>query len=159
MTIRNSGIVANYLALPQVANQASEMGGRVRVASGNVALLAGDSTDNDIVYLCPLPSHANLISCRIGTDGLGGSCTFNVGLYNLDDSVIDEDCIATLVADGAAIAELRYEVLNLNTTGQKLFELGGLSADTSTQFYLAVTFSASGGTAGDLAFIVEYSVD
>jgi hypothetical protein len=159
MTIRNSGLVANYLALPQVANPASELRGRVRIAAGNVALLAGDSTDNDIVYLAPLPSHANLISCRIGSDALGGSCTFNVGLYKLDDSVVDEDCIATSVADGAAIAELRYEVLDLNTTGQKLYELGGLSTDPSEQLYVAVTFNATGGTAGDLAFIIEYAVD
>lgn len=159
MTTKNSDLVANYLALPQVANPASELGGRIRIASGNVALAAGDSTDNDIVYLAPIPSHANLVSIRIGTDALGGSCTYNVGLYKLDNTVVDEDCLATSVADGAALAELRYEVLDLNTTGQKLYELGGLSADPGEPLYVAATFNATGGTLGDMAFIIEYAVD
>ena len=159
MTIRNSDLVANLVALPQVANPASELGGVKRIASGNVALLAGDSTDDDIVMLAPIPTHANITSIRIGSDALGGSCTFNVGFYTNDNVVVDEDALATSVADGAAIAELRYEVLNLNTTGQKVWELAGQSADPSDMYYVAVTFNATGGTAGDLAFIIEYIVD
>jgi len=159
MTTKNSDLIANLEALPQVANSASELGGRVRIAQGNVALAAGDSTDNDIVMLAPVPTHATLVSVRIGTDNLGGSCTFNVGFYTNDGVVVDEDALATTVADGGAIAELRYEELDLNTTGQQVWELAGQTSDPSDVYYIAVTFNATGGTAGDLAFIIEYVVD
>ena len=159
MTTRNGDLVANFEASPQVANLAAELGGVVRIAQGNVALLAGDSTDNDIVMLAPIPTNATIVSLRMGTDGLGGSCTYNVGAYTSAGVVVDEDCFATLVADGAAVAELRYEVLNLNTTGQKLHELAGVTTDPGGYYYIAATFAADGGTVGDMAFIIEYVVN
>ena len=159
MTTRNEDLVANFEVSPQFANLAAELGGVVRIAQGNVALLAGDSTDNDIVMLAPIPTNATIVSLRMGTDGLGGSCTYNVGAYTSAGVVVDEDCFATLVADGAAVAELRYEVLNLNTTGQKLHELAGVTTDPGGYYYIAATFAADGGTAGDMAFIIEYVVN
>jgi len=159
MGTKNSDLVANIEALPQVANPASELGGRVRIAQGNVALAAGDTNDDDIVMLAPVPTHATLVSVRIGTDTFGGSCTYNVGFYTNDGVVVDEDALATAVADEAAMAELRYEVANLNTTGQQVWELAGQSSDPSDVYYVAATFSAEGGTAGDMAFIIEYVVD
>ncbi len=159
MTTRNGDLVANFEASPQVANLAAELGGVVRIAQDNVALLAGDSTDNDIVMLAPIPTNATIVSLRMGTDGLGGSCTYNVGAYTSAGVVVDEDCFATLVADGAAVAELRYEVLDLNTTGQKLHELAGVTTDPGGYLYIAATFAADGGTVGDMAFIIEYVVN
>ena len=163
MGIKNSDLVANLVALPQVANNAAELGGVVRIAQGNVALDTGDSGDNDIVMLAPIPTNATLLSVRIGTDNLGGSCTYNVGFYptdaESDSDAIDEDALATSVADGAAVAELRYEVLNLNTTGQQVWELAGQSSDPNDVYYVAATFNAAGGTAGDMAFIIEYIVN
>jgi hypothetical protein len=163
MGIKNSDLVANLVALPQVANNAAELGGVVRIAQGNVALDTGDSGDNDIVMLAPIPTNATLLSVRIGSDSLGGTCTYNVGFYptdaESDADAIDEDALATSVADGAAVAELRYEVLNLNTTGQQVWELAGQSSDPSDVYYVAATFNAAGGTAGDMAFIIEYIVN
>lgn len=159
MGTKNSDLIANIEALPQVANAASELGGRVRIAQGNVALAAGDTNDDDIVMLAPVPTHATLVSVRIGTDTFGGTCTYNVGFYTNDGVVVDEDALATAVADEAAMAELRYEVANLNTTGQQVWELAGQSSDPSDVYYIAATFSAEGGTAGDMAFIIEYVVD
>lgn len=159
MTTKNSDLVANLEALPQVANKASELGGVVRIAQGNVALAAGDSTDDDIVMLAPIPTHATITSIRVGSDNLGGTCTFNVGFYTNDGVVVDEDALATDVADAAGMTELRYEVANINTTGQQVWELAGQSSDPSDVYYVAATFSATGGTAGDMAFIIEYVVD
>jgi len=159
MTTKNSDLVANLEALPQVANKASELGGVVRIAQGNVALAAGDSTDDDIVMLAPIPTHATITSIRVGSDNLGGTCTFNVGFYTNAGVVVDEDALATDVADAAGMTELRYEVANINTTGQQVWELAGQSSDPSDVYYVAATFSATGGTAGDMAFIIEYVVD
>jgi len=159
MTTKNSSLIENLEATPQVMNNASELGGVKRVAQGNVALAAGDSTDNDIVMLAPIPTNATITSIRVGSDNLGGSCTFNVGFYTDAGVVVDEDAIATLVADAAGMTELRYEEANINTTGQQVWELAGQSSDPAGVYYVAATFSATGGTAGDMAFIIEYVVN
>ena len=150
MTTRNTGLVANFEAIPQVANNAAELAGVIRTASGTVELLAGDSTDNDIVMLAPIPSNASIPQLFVGSDSLGGSCTFNVGLYKTDGTVKDEDVFATLVADGAALADVRFEAADLNTGSQKLWELAGDSEDPGGYFYVAVTFAATGGDAGTM---------
>ena len=159
MTTKNSDLVANLEASPQVANKAQELQGVLRIAQGNVALAAGDSTDDDIVMLAPIPSNASIVSLQVGSDALGGSCTYNVGIYTDAGAVKDEDFFATSVADGAALAELRYEAANLNTTGQQLYTMAGDSTDPGGFYYIAATFDATGGTGGDMAFIIEYVVN
>jgi hypothetical protein len=159
MTTKNSDLVANLEASPQVANKAQELQGVLRIAQGNVALAAGDSTDDDIVMLAPIPSNASIVSLQVGADALGGSCTYNVGIYTDAGAVKDEDFFATSVADGAALAELRYEAANLNTTGQQLYTMAGDSTDPGGFYYIAATFAATGGTGGDMAFIIEYVVN
>ena len=159
MTTKNSTLVANFEASPQVASNAHELHGVVRVAQGTVALAAGDSTDNDIVMFAPIPTNASITSLKVGSDALGGSCTFNVGLYTSDGTVVDEDVYATLVADGAAMTDVRTEEANINTVGQQIWEDGGASSDPGGYYYVAATFSATGGTAGDMSFITEYVVN
>ena len=133
MTTRNSDLVANLEATPQVANLAGELHGSVRIAQGNVALLDGDSTNGDVVMLAPIPSNATIVSIRVGSDGLGGSCTYDIGIYT--------------------------EAANLNTTGQQLYTMAGDSSDPGGFYYIAATFDATGGTAGDMAFVIEYVVN
>ena len=159
MTTRNTGLVANVLASPPVLNDAAELHGVVRVASGTVELLAGDSTDNDVVLLAPISSKATIQSLLIGSDTLGGSCTFNVGVHNYDGTVADEDAFATSVADAAAMTDVRYEAATINTAGQKLWELAGLSEDPGGMLYVSITFAATGGTAGTLSWDITYAVN
>ena len=155
----NSDLVANLEASPQVANKTQELQGVVRIAQGNVALLAADSPNGDIVMLAPIPSNASIMSIRVGSDGLGGSCTYDIGIYTDAGAVKDIDFFATSVADGAAIAELRYEAADLNTTGQQLYTMAGDTSDPGGFYYIAATFDATGGTGGDMAFIIEYVVN
>jgi hypothetical protein len=159
MTTKNTTLVANFEASPLVASDAHELHGVVRVAQGTVALAAGDSTDNDIVMLAPIPTNASISSLQIGSDSLGGSCTFNVGLYQSNGTVIDEDLYASSVADGAALAELRNEAADINTIGQQIWEDAGVSSDPGGYYYVAATFNATGGTAGDMSFIINYVVN
>jgi len=159
MTTKNTTLVANLKASPQVASNAHELHGVLRVAQGTVALAAGDSTDNDIVMLAPIPSNASIASLKIASDALGGSCTFNVGLYQTNGTVVDEDVYATLVADEGAMTDVRTEAANINTIGQQVWEDAGASADPGGYYYVAVTFSATGGTAGDMSYIIEYVVN
>tara|TARA_B110000285_G_scaffold1441_1_gene1575 strand:+ start:64 stop:543 length:480 start_codon:yes stop_codon:yes gene_type:complete len=159
MTTKNTDLVANFEATPQVANSAAELAGVLRTAHGSVELAAGDSTDNDIVMLAPIPSNASIPTLFVGSDTFGGSCTFNVGIYTSAGVVKDEDVFATSVADAAAMADVRYEAADLNTGSQKLWELAGDSEDPGGYFYVAITFNATGGTAGTLNWNISYVVN
>tara|TARA_S200002703_G_C3599266_1_gene184037 strand:+ start:15 stop:497 length:483 start_codon:yes stop_codon:yes gene_type:complete len=160
MGIKNSDLVANFKALPQVANNANNLHGVVRVASGNIALATTDTNEvGDIVMFAPIPTNATITSVQVGSSPLGGSCAFDVGIYTTENVVKDADAFATAVADGTAIAEVRYEAANLNTTGQQLYELAGDSSDPGGFYYIAATMTVTGGTAGDMAFIINYVVN
>ena len=159
MTTKNTDLVANFEATPQVANSAAELAGVLRTAHGSVELAAGDSTDNDIVMLAPIPSNASVPTLFVGSDTFGGSCTFNVGIYTSAGVVKDEDVFATSVADAAAMADVRYEAADLNTGSKKLWELAGDSEDPGGYYYVAITFNATGGTAGTLNWNISYVVD
>ena len=159
MTTKNTDLVANFEATPPVLNNAAELAGVIRTAHGSVELAAGDSTDNDIVMLAPIPSNAAVTQLFVGSDTLGGSCTFNVGLYKTDGTVKDEDVFASSVADAAALTDVRFEAADLNTASQKLWELAGDSSNPGGYFYVAITFNATGGTAGTLAWNINYIVN
>ena len=159
MTTKNTDLVGNFEATPQVANSAAELAGVLRTAHGSVELAAGDSTDNDIVMLAPIPSNASVPTLFVGSDTFGGSCTFNVGIYTSAGVVKDEDVFATSVADAAAMADVRYEAADLNTGSKKLWELAGDSEDPGGYFYIAITFNATGGTAGTLNWNISYVVN
>ena len=159
MGTKNTDLVANFEASPQVANNAAELHGVLRTASGTVELAAGDSDDNDIVMLAPIPSNASVSSLFIGSDNLGGSCTFNVGIYTTAGVVKDEDVFATLVADAAGMTDVRFEAANIDTAGQKMYELAGDSSDPGGYYYIAATMSAAGGTAGTMSWNISYVVN
>ena len=159
MGTKNTDLVANFEATPQVKNNAAELHGVLRTAHGTVELDTGDSDNDDIVMLAPIPSNAVVPSLFIGSDSFGGSCTFNVGIYTTDGTVKDEDVFATDVADGAAMADVRFEAADINTAGQKMFELAGDTTDPGGYYYIAVTMSAAGGTAGTLSWNISYVVN
>ena len=58
MGTKNSDLVANFEATPQVLNNSALLHGSMRVAQGTIVVAAGDSDDNDIVMLAPIPSNA-----------------------------------------------------------------------------------------------------
>ena len=159
MGTKNTDLVANFEASPQVANNAAELHGVLRTANGTVELAAGDSDNDDIVMLAPIPSNASVTNLFIGSDTLGGSCTFNVGIYTTDGTVKDEDVFATAVADAGAMTDVRFEAANIDTAGQKMYELAGDSSDPGGYYYIAATMSAAGGTAGTMSWNTSYVVN
>ena len=159
MGTKNTDLVANFEASPQVANNSAELHGVLRTAHGTVELATGDSDDNDIVMLAPIPSNAAVPSLFIGSDTFGGSCTFNVGIYTTAGAVKDEDVFATAVADAGAMADVRFEAANINTAGQKMYELAGDSTDPGGYYYIAATMAADGGTAGTMSWNITYVVN
>ena len=158
MGTANSTLVSNFEATPQTMNDVSNLHGVMRVAQGTIVVAAGDSDDNDILMLAPIPSNATVPHIFVGSDTLGGSATVNVGIYTTAGVVVDEDAFASAVADAGAMADVRHEASNINTVGKKMWELAGASSDGGGYYYIAVTMQAAGGTEGDLSFIIHYCV-
>ena len=159
MGTANSTLVSNFEATPQVLNNSANLHGVLRVAQGTIVVAAGDSDDNDIVMLAPIPSKAAVPSLFIGSDTLGGSCTFNVGIYTSAGVVKDEDVFASLVADAAGMADVRFEAANIDTAGKKMYELAGDSTDPGGYYYIAATMAADGQTAGTMSWNISYVVN
>ena len=109
--------------------------------------------------LAPIPSNAAVPSLFIGSDTLGGSCTFNVGIYTTDGTVKDEDVFASTVADAAAMADVRFEAADIDTASKKMWELAGDSSDPGGYYYVAATMAAAGGTAGTMSWNIHYIVN
>ena len=159
MGTANSTLVSNFEATPQVLNSPALLHGVQRVAQGTIELAAGDSNDDDVVMLAPIPSNAYIPQIWVGSDTFGGSCTFNVGIHQTSGTVVDEDYFASAVADAAAMADVRFEAANINTASSKLWEMAGASADPGGYYYIAATMAAAGGTEGDMSFNIHYVVN
>ena len=159
MGAANSTLVSNFEASPPTLNDVANLHGSIRVAQGTLVVAAGDSDDNDILHLVAIPSNATVPHIYVGSDTLGGSSTLNVGIYTTAGVVVDEDLFASAVADAGALADVRHEASNINTVGQKAWELAGASSDPGGSYYISVTMQAAGGTEGDLSFIIHYVVD
>ena len=158
MGTKNSTLVTNFEASPSEMNDITQLHGVMRIAQGTIAVAAGDSDNDDIVHLAMIPSNASVPHIFIGSDTLGGSCTFNVGIYTTAGVVVDEDKFATAVADAGALADVRHEADNINTVGTKMWELAGASSDPGGYYYISATMAAAGGTEGDMSFIIHYVV-
>ena len=160
MGTKNSDLVANFEATPPVLTDSALLHGVLRVAQGTIVVAAGDSDDDDIVMLAPIPSNATVSNIWIGADNLGGSCTYNVGIYQSDGTVVDEDYYATAVADGVTVlSDVRFEAANINTAGKAMWEMAGASSDPGGFYYIAATMAAAGGTEGDMSFCINYVVN
>ena len=160
----NTDLVTNFVAVPQVLNSASQLHGVKRVATGTIALAAGDLSANDTVMLAPIPSNASITSIKLFNDDLdsGTTNTADVGLYNTDLSVVDADAYASAITDlrGAVKTgtEVAFEARDINKMGQKVWQDAGLSSDPALTYFVGISFPAAGDTAGDLSFVIEYVV-
>jgi hypothetical protein len=160
----NTDLVTNFVAVPQVLNSASQLHGVKRVATGTIALVAGDLSADDTVMLAPIPSNASITSIKLFNDDLdsGTTNTADVGIYNTDLSVVDADAYASAITDlrGAVTVgtEVAFEARDINKMGQKVWQDAGLTSDPALTYFVGIGFPAAGNTAGDLSFVIEYVV-
>ena len=160
----NTDIVTNFVTVPQVLNSAQQLHGVKRVAQGTIALAAGDLSATDTVMLAPIPSNASISSIKIFNDDLDSATTntADVGLYKQDLSVVDADAYASAITDLRAAVktgtEVAFEARNINKMGQKVWQDAGLSSDPALTYFVGIGFPAAGDQAGDLSFIIEYTV-
>ena len=164
MSNANSDLVTNFVAVPQVLNPAQQLQGVKRIAQGTVALVAGDLGANDTVMLAPIPSNASITSIKLFNDALdsGTTNTADVGLYTTALAVVDADAYASAITDLRAAVktgtEVAFEARDINKMGQKVWQDAGLSSDPALTYFVGISFPAAGDTAGDLSFIIEYTV-
>jgi hypothetical protein len=160
----NTDLVTNFVAVPQVLNSASQLHGVKRVATGTIALAAGDLSADDTVMLAPIPSNASITSIKLFNDDLdsGTTNTADVGIYNTDLSVVDADAYASAITDlrGAVKTgtEVAFEARDINKMGQKVWQDAGLTSDPALTYFVGIGFPAAGDTGGDLSFVIEYVV-
>ncbi len=170
MTTKNSTLVSNWIASPQVLSPSYQLHGVTRTAQGTIELATSDIDDNDVIHLMPIAVGASITSIKLAADDMdsGGSptLTFNVGLYTTASTPVvkDEDCYSTAITLGqaaTAFTEYAFEVRNINVCGQRVWEDAGETTDPGGQYYLSLTVQAAADTAvaGDLSFIVQYVVD
>jgi hypothetical protein len=160
----NTDLVTNFVAVPQVLNPAQQLHGVKRIAQGTIALASGDLSANDTVMLAPIPSNASISSIKLYNDDLdsGTTNTADVGLYKQDLSVVDADAYASAITDLRAAVktgtEVAFEARDINKMGQKVWQDAGLSSDPGLTYFVGISFPAAGDTAGDLSFVIEYTV-
>ena len=160
----NTDLVTNFVAVPQVLNPAQQLHGVKRIAQGTIALAAGDLSANDTVMLAPIPSNASISSIKLYNDDLdsGTTNTADVGLYKQDLSVVDADAYASAITDLRDAVktgtEVAFEARDINKMGQKVWQDAGLSSDPGLTYFVGISFPAAGDTAGDLSFVIEYTV-
>ena len=164
MSNANSDLVTNFVAVPQVLNPAQQLQGVKRIAQGTIALVAGDLGANDTVMLAPIPSNASITSIKLFNDDLdsGSTNTADVGLYTTALAVVDADAYASVITSlRSAVTtgtEVAFEARDINKMGQKVWQDAGLSSDPALTYFVGISFPAAGDTAGDLSFIIEYTV-
>ena len=161
----NTDIVTNFVATPQVKNSSQQLHGVKRIAQGTIALAAGDLSATDTVMLAPIPTNASISSIKLFNDDLdsGSTNTTDVGLYTTAIAAVDDDAYAAasqvLRTASTTGNEMAFLARNINKCGQKVWQDAGQSSDPGGYYYVALTFDAAGDTAGDLSFVIEYTVD
>ncbi len=161
----NTDIVTNFVAVPQVKNDSQQLHGVKRIAQGTIALAAGDLSAGDTVMLAPVPTNASISSIKLFNDDLdsGTTNTADVGLWTTAIAAVDDDAYASAITDlrGAVTTgtEVAFEARNINKCGQKVWQDAGQSSDPGGYYYVGIIFDAAGDTAGDLSFVIEYTVD
>ena len=121
-------------ATPREVLETGSLEGRMRVASGTIAAGTGDIDNDDVLMMVQIPSNAKVLSIKVFNDDLdsNGSPTLaaNVGLYQENGTVLDEDCyattITTLQAAKTAGVEVAFEARNVNAVSNFSWEGGGL---------------------------------
>lgn len=160
MANHQSTIASNKDANPVVFNRTK---GAENTIMGNVAVPVTFATA-DTIELCDIPANAVITQILIENDDLGTTATVDLGVRKLDGTVVDADLFAVNKAFGTATTQTDYrsDALDHNTTGQRLYELLGLTEvdqeNPEYELYLTAD-SVATPLAGDVSFIVRFTDD
>ena len=148
MTTTNSASIAAALTSPPTKSDVRHSGGRVRVKSETVEIPAAFAAADQVRFFT-VKAHDSIKSIRMWSDDIATtSCTIDWGIYpaGAGSAVISLDCYATDVNHAVAIIdqELRYEILDINTMNQAVWQDAGVSTEPAagTEYELVATVVA-----------------
>ena len=169
MTTKNTALIDNFVASPQVMSPVYQLHGRVRSVMGTVALATGDIDAGDIVLIAPVPSGATIKSIQLASDDLDSgtpALTWDLGLYTTAATpvAVDINYYGTVITLGQAVTvftEYSYDARPIEDCGQRVWEDAAVSSDPGGHYYIALTVNVTAATAvaGDVSFIIEYVLD
>tara|TARA_Y100000310_G_scaffold277619_1_gene295489 strand:+ start:2793 stop:3302 length:510 start_codon:yes stop_codon:yes gene_type:complete len=169
MTTKLSARITNFEATPRIMNAVGLSHGRMRVAQGTVDLETTDIDSGDIIHLDVFPADARVFGLWLAADDMDSDGTptlaFDVGVYSTAKVAKDIDAYATAVTLGQAATALTdyvNEARNINEIGQKLYlDAGDTAASHDAQYYISLTVSnvAAAAAAGDLSWVIQYTMD
>jgi hypothetical protein len=164
MANTNGPAIANLRSAPSKLADAKDAGSPILCDMDTVEFTP--TADGDTLLISQLSVDSKIIAVECAFDDLAStSCTLNLGFYQTDDdiTIVDEDALATAVDVGTAavaMTDYRFEAADINTSGQSVWELAGLSAKPTNygNLYLAWTVAAvSGAQAGTVSWRVYYT--
>ena len=156
-----SSVVTRFQAGANKLNDPRDLGGAEKVAKATLEVAAADN-DGHIYAICPVRSSWKIHSILLLNDAITGATDYDVGLYDLDEAVVDKDCYADGVdinAGNATPLELAFHTRNKDKIGNEVWQdpTGGPSADPVAWYILAITANTVGSAAGTITVIVKYT--
>lgn len=177
-----STVLTNLDAVPRLITDAANLGGKLRIAAATIEVATGDIDNNDIILLTELPSNAKLHSLVVYNDDLDSNVSptlaANIGLYagvrftDTDssftvyqkDAVISESAyasaITTLQDENTEGSELAFEVNDIASIADRVWQDAGLTSDPKVVLRLGITISnvAATAVAGTITVRCMYSI-
>lgn len=155
-----STAVGNLDSIPAVLSDARIAGARLIEAVGVVTTNSDDSDDSEYL-MCRVPSNARISQILLSADDLGTTGAANVGVFNEDGTVKDEDLFASAVdLNTAAIthSDVTHESGNYDIADSEkpLWEVLGESEDPHVYYIVGLKLTAAVTAEGDIALKTRY---
>jgi len=157
-----STTITNRDATPAKLTDARISGGMLREACGHVQSNSDDSGNSEYL-MCIVPSNARVSQILLSSDDSGTTGTANVGVFDMDGDVVDEDLFALAVDINTAAlthSDVTYESGNFGVEDSEkpLWEALGNSEDTQTEYIIGLKLTAAVTAATDMALKVRYVI-
>jgi hypothetical protein len=155
-----SSSITNADATPYVPDRANDLGAYAR--SFTEVFELADTADGDDAIVLRFPATAVLKRISMACDDLGSAGTISIGVHrkNADGTytVVAAAAFASNInvnTAAVALTDYRYNVKNIDTANQPLWQLAGLSAAPSYgDLFLSITTATGTTTAGTVLFDV-----
>lgn len=155
-----STVVTNRDATPAVLSDPRLSGAELIEVAGHVQSNSDDSDDSEYL-LVYVPSSARISQVLLSHDDSGTTGAANVGVFNADGTVKDEDLFASALDINSA-AQSNLDVTHesgeygIEDTEKRLWEVLGESEDPYVDYIVGVKLTAAVTAATDIAAKVRY---
>lgn len=154
--------VTNDDATPAVLTDAILTGARLIETVGHVQTNSDDS-DNSEYLMVKVPSNARISQVLLSHDDSGTTGLANVGVFNADGSVKDEDLFASAV-DLNTAATVHTDVTHesgqygIEDSEKRLWEALGDSEDPHVDYIIGLKLTAAVTAATDIVLKARYAI-